>query len=177
MAFPSAALLAGHHAAPEAFAKIAVHLTNTPAQRLIARLPAEWQLDAAVHIDGSPWQVSGGDVRTAAAQMMSTRTTLFAYMRHSNHMAACSKDNVLMAMPDWRKLPAEGPRPGLFFTCGCFSCQVSPKQESFGLAASRAQGGPPAIIGTHGESLSAMGCLAMSGLTAALDKHPVRVGE
>lgn len=177
MAFPSAALLAGHHAAPEAFTKIADNLTNTLAQRLIARLPAAWTMDAAVHIDGSPWQVSGSDVRTAAAQMMSTRATLFAYMGHSSPSAAFSKSDMLLDVPEWRKLPVDGPRPGLFFTCGCFSCQVHPQHESFGLAAIRAPGGPPAVIGSHGESWSAMGYLAMSGLTAALEKKPVRVGE
>jgi len=176
MAFPSAALLAGHHAAPESFSKIADNLTNTLAQRLIARLPAEWQIDAAVHIDGSPWQVSGSDVHAAATRMMSTRATLFAYMGHSNPMAAYSKNDVLLAVPDWKKLPADGPRPGLFFTCGCFSCQVHPQQESFGLAAIRAPGGPPAAIGSHGESWSAMGYLAMSGLTAVLEKQVVNAG-
>ncbi len=177
MAFPSAALLAGHHAAPEAFSRIADNLTNTLAQRLIARLPAEWEMDAAVHIDGSPWQVSGSDVHAAAAKMMSTRATLFAYMGHSSPMAAFSRSDMLLAVPEWKKLPADGPRPGLFFTCGCFSCQVHARQESFGLAAIRAPGGPPAVIGSHGESWSAMGYLAMSGLTAALEKKPVRAGE
>ena len=177
MAFPSAALLAGHHAAPEAFTRIADNLTNTLAQRLIARLPAAWQMAGAVHIDGSPWQISGNDVSTAAARMMSTPATLFAYMGHSSPVAAVSKNTALLMAEDWRKLPADGPRPGLFFTCGCFSCQVHPGLESFGLAAIRAPGGPPAVIGSHGESWSAMGYLAMSGLIGALEKQPVRAGE
>lgn len=177
MAFPSALLLAGHHGAPEAFTKIADNLTNTLALRLIGRLPAEWRMEAAVHIDGSPWQVSGPDVSTAAARMMSTPATLFAYMGHSAPQFAVSKETALFSVGDWQKLPAGGPRPGLFFTCGCFSCQINGERESFGLAAVRAPGGPPAVIGSHGESWSAMGYLAMSGLTSALDSQPERLGS
>jgi hypothetical protein len=84
---------------------------------------------------------------------------------------------MLLAVPEWKELPADGPRPGLFFTCGCFSCQVDAETESFGLAAIRAPGGPPAVIGSHGESWSAMGYLAMSGLTAILEKQPGRAGQ
>ncbi len=123
------------------------------------------------------WFPSGNDVSTAAARMMSTPATLFAYMGHSSPVAAVSKNTALLMAEDWRKLPADGPRPGLFFTCGCFSCQVRPGLESFGLAAIRAPGGPPAVIGSHGESWSAMGYLAMSGLIGALEKQPVRAGE
>ncbi len=175
--FPSVQLLGGHHGAPDAFAPIADNLTNTLATRLLAALPPEWQLEAAVHVDGSPWQVSGGDVGAAALRMMRTRATLFAYMGHSEPAAAVSKSSRLLDAAEWRRLPADGARPGLFITCGCFCCQVDPGSESLGLAAMRSPGGPPAVIGSHGESAAALGYLAVAGLTAALEKHPVRVGE
>jgi hypothetical protein len=177
--FPVARLLAGHHAAPPAFEKIADNLTNALAARLIGQLPAAWQLDAAVHVDGSPWQVSGADIRAAATRMMSSRSTLLAYMGHSGPQTAVSKNFAFFDLPAWRSLPENTPRPGLFFTCGCYSCQVHPDLESYGLTAIRAPGGPPAVIGAHGESWSAMGYLAMSGVTSMLASGPAptRVGQ
>jgi hypothetical protein len=177
MAFPSAALLGGHHGVPEPFGRSADFLGHAIYGRLFARLPAAWELDAAMHLDGSPWEITGSDMKTAPARMMSTRSTLLAYMGHSTAEGASSKVHLLLTGPDWKRLPATGPRPGLFFTCGCYSCQVSTERESFGLAAMRAPGGPPAVIGSHGESWAAMGYLAIQGLTTALASQPVRLGE
>jgi len=178
-ASPSARLLAGHHGAPPAFEKMAGGLTNVLSQRLIGRLPPAWRLEAAVHVDGSLWQVSGTDITSAAKQMMSAPVTLLAYMGHSGPDAAVSKTAALLSVSDWHSLPADGPRPGLFFTCGCFSCELDAKHESYGMAAMRAPGGPPAVIGSHGESWAAMGYLAMSGLIGSLsaDPLPVRLGS
>lgn len=176
-AFPTVRLLGGHHGAPDPFAGIADNLTHTLTRRLLSNLPPEWQLDAAIHVDGSPWQISGSDVDATAALMMRSPATLFAYMGHSDPTVAASKSNRILDSRDWRALPADGPRPGLFLTCGCFCCQVHPDRESLGLAAIRAPGGPPAVIGSHGESAAALGYLAATGLTASLAKGPKRIGE
>ncbi|MFN0127968.1 MAG: C25 family cysteine peptidase [Verrucomicrobiales bacterium] len=176
-AFPTVNLLVGHHGAPDPFAGVADNLIHTLTRRLLSNLPPEWQLDAAIHVEGSPWQVSGSDVDATAALMMRSPATLFAYMGHSDPTVAVSKSNRVLDAGDWRALPVHGPRPGLFLTCGCFSCQVNPDRESLGLAAIRAPGGPPAVIGSHGESAAALGYLAVSGLTISLGHGPRRVGE
>jgi hypothetical protein len=89
-----------------------------------------------------------------------------------------SKNKALLSAKDWRALPPQGPRPGLFFTCGCESCELS-TVESYGVAAIRAPGGPPAVIGSQGLTWVAMGYLAISGLIdqIAADPPPTRPGS
>lgn len=178
-AFPSATLLAGHHGAPEAFSKIADGLNNTLALRLLAKLPPAWTFDGAVHIDGSPWQISGEDIPATALRLMQTRSTFLAYMGHSSEDGAMSKSTPLLGTRAWRDLPANTPRPGLFFTCGCNSCEIAPGVEAYGFTAMRAPGGPPAVIGSHGLTWAAMGYLAISGLIerTAADPAPLRLGS
>lgn len=177
--FPQARLIAGHHGAPPAFGGMADNLTNTMAQRLVSRLPLDWQLRAAVHIDGSPWQVSGNDLKTAVEEMLATPSTLLAYMGHSAPVSPVSKNLSLLGVSDWRGLSGGPPRTGLFFSCGCFTTELDAQNESFGFAAVRAPGGAAAVIGSHGESFAAFGYLAMSGLVSALgaDPPPERLGE
>lgn len=177
--FPQARLVAGHHGAPPAFAGMADNLTNTLAQRLVSRLPLEWQVRAAVHVDGSPWQVSGNDLKTAAAEMLASPSTLLAYMGHSAPVSPMSKNLSLLGVEDWSQRRERPPCTGLFFSCGCFTTELDPKNESFGFAAMRAPGGPAAVIGSHGESFAAFGYLAMCGLVNALstDPEPERLGQ
>ena len=176
--FPAVHLIAGHHGAPPAFEKMADGLNNAMALRLLTKLPAPWRFDGSVHINGSPWQISGEDVPATARRMMSGNATLLAFMGHSEPARAMSKAQALLSAADWKALPAGGPHPGLFFTCGCESCELSPVVESYGFAAIRAPGGPPAVIGSHGLTWAAMGYLAISGLIdrIAADPAPSRPG-
>jgi hypothetical protein len=62
---------------------------------------------------------------------------------------------------------------GVFFTCGCFACQLrGAGGEGFGLAAMRNPAGPVAVMGATSESYSAMGKLALEGLMQPLAKPP-----
>ncbi|MES2705289.1 MAG: C25 family cysteine peptidase [Verrucomicrobiota bacterium] len=177
--FPVARLVAGHHGAAGPFSGMADSLTNNLAGRLISRLPAAWELQAAVHIDGSPWQVSGNDLKAAAGRMMTSPSTLLAYMGHSAPESPVSKTMSLLGLGEWRALKPGPPRTGLFFSCGCFTTELDPKAESFGFAAMRAPGGAAAVIGSHGETFAAFGYLAMCGLVNALDAEtpPSRLGQ
>lgn len=177
--FPTADLVAGHHGAPAAFAGMADSLTNSLAQRQVSRLPASWRLQAAVHVDGSPWQVSGNDLKAAAAEMMTSSPTLLAYMGHSAPESPVSKNMSLLGLDDWRALKTGPPGSGLFFSCGCYTTELNPKAESFGFAAMRAPGGAASVIASHGETFAAFGYLAMCGLMNALaaETPPTRLGE
>jgi hypothetical protein len=69
---------------------------------------------------------------------------------------------------------------GIFFTCGCFSCQSEGADgEGYAFAAMRNPSGPVAVIGASGESYSAPGQLAIEGLMNCLAKapFPARLGD
>ncbi|MEO5915058.1 MAG: C25 family cysteine peptidase [Luteolibacter sp.] len=176
--FPRAELVVGHHGAPPALDAMANSVINSLTLRLVGQLAPAWRFDGAAHIDGSPWQVSPESLTATSARMMTTRATFLAYMGHSAVNGAVSKNTLLLSDAAWYALPAEGPRPGLFFTCGCHSCELTHRLESFGFAAMRSPGGPPAVIGSTGETWSAMGYLAASGLIDRLagNPAPVRLG-
>ena len=176
--FPKVQLIAGHHGAAPALEGMANGVMNSLALDLVRQLPPAWRFEGAVHLDGSPWQIATADLPAVSRKMMTTHATFLAFMGHSAPNGAFSKDTLLLSDRDWRALPADGPRPGIFFTCGCHSCELTPRFEAFGFAAIRAAGGPPAVIGSHGETWAAMGYLAASGLIDRLGKNPppVRLG-
>lgn len=177
--FPRAGLIAGHHGAPSALEGMANGLTNSLTLRLAGQLPPAWRFDGAADIDGSHWQVSTAGLTNTARRMMTESATFLAYMGHSGLDGAVSRNSLLLSSADWRALPTDGPRPGLFFTCGCHSCEPASAFESYGFAAMRSHGGPPAVIGSSGETWSSMGYLAIAGLIDRLSKDPapVRLGS
>jgi len=168
----------GYHDAPKPFAPMADELINGVTQRFVARLPAPWRVSGFVHINDSPWQGIYEELPAAVQAMMASPASLLAYMGHSDLGGANSKSFRFLSGDDWRRLPGDAPHAGLFFSCGCHSCDLTGGTESFGFAAMRAPGGPAAVIGSQGVSYAAMGTLAMSGLITALSTEPppVRLG-
>lgn len=177
-AFPRVELIAGHHGAAPMMAALANGVMNTLSVQLVAKLPPAWRFDGVADIDGSPWKVSTDALARESRRMMTQRATFLAYMGHSSPNGAISRNTRLLSDIDWSALPPEGTRPGLFFTCGCYACELTPRFESYGFVAIRSPGGPPAVIGSHGETWSAMGYLAISGLIERLAKNPapIRLG-
>ncbi len=171
-AFPKVGLITGSHNSPPALERMADGLVNSLGSKLVGQLPTRWRFDGAADVTGSPWQTRPEDLPGISRRMMTTRSTFLAYMGHSALNGAVSRNSLLLSDVEWRALPPDGARPGLFFTCGCHSCELTPRFESFGFAAIRSPGGPPAVIGSHGESWSAMGYLAASGLIAKLAETP-----
>jgi hypothetical protein len=110
--------------------------------------------------------------------MMTTPTTILAYMGHSGPGGATSANTSLLTAKDWNQLAGDAPKAGLFFTCGCNACELSTEREAYGFSAIRAPGGPAAVIGSHGQTYAAMGYLALSGMLQALaaDPPPTRLG-
>src|SRR4029434_1069990 len=104
--------------------------------------------------------------------MMKSQGFVLAYTGHSNRAGAESSKNALLTVNEWRSLPAATPGTGLFFSCGCHTCDLDPKEEAFGFAAMRAPGGPSAVIGSQGETFAAMGYLALSGMLTRMSTDP-----
>ena len=62
---------------------------------------------------------------------------------------------------------------GVFFSCGCYSCQLDGiGGEGYGLAAIRNPDGPSAVIGAVAESYAAMGQLALDGMLKRFSAKP-----
>jgi hypothetical protein len=178
MAFPLLRILGGNHNSAE-FGTQADRMSNTISGRIIQKFPAQWSLDGAIHVDGSPWQIASTDLAEITQEMITSPATILAYMGHSGWDGGISKNTTFLRSADWRNLPFKGNSPGLFFTCGCFSCQLSAKGEAYGLAAMRAANGPPAVIGAAEESWAAMGVLTLEHILATLNRPaaPLRTGD
>jgi hypothetical protein len=97
---------------------------------------------------------------------------LFAvYLGHSNASGLWSNGASFMNREAWSALKiARG--AGVFFTCGCFACELRQDSDGYGLAAMRNPTGPVAVIGAEGESYSAMGQLALDGLLRIFSQPP-----
>jgi hypothetical protein len=178
-AFPCSRFIAGNHGIPQPFGAMADELMNRLSRTLAGQLPARWRFGAMMHINGSPWQISSADIATESLSMMKSPTTLLAYMGHANRAGAESAKTKLLTIDEWRSLPATTTGIGLFFSCGCHTCDFAPNEEAFGVAALRAQGGPAAVIGSQGETFAAMGYLALSGMLTRMSSEPLpkTVGE
>jgi hypothetical protein len=170
--FPRARFIVGSHGLPPPMGGFADGLINRLALDLARQLPAAWQFDAMVHINGSPWQISSADISAAAGDVMKSASTVMVYMGHSHRRGADSATKALITVDEWRSLPATLPGVGLFFSCGCHTCDFDPQEEAFGVASMRAAGGPSAVIGSQGETYAAMGYLALSGMLAGANADP-----
>ena len=170
--FPEARLILGNHTVPAPFGDVADQLMNRLAQNVIRQLPAPWTMDATIHINGSPWQIYFADVPSAAQEIMKLPATFLAFMGHSGRSGGDSARRQLLTVQDWRQLPGDLPHIGLFFSCGCHTCDFVPEEEAFGVVAMRTPGGPAGVIGSQGETFAAMGYLAIGGMLTAMNADP-----
>jgi hypothetical protein len=177
--FPCSRFIVGNHGVPQPFGAMADDLVNRLSLGMARQLPARWCFEAMMHINGSPWQISSADLIGASEAMMKSPATVLAYMGHAGRNGAESTKTQLLTIGEWRSLPAAAPGIGLFFSCGCHTCDFDPKEEAFGVAAMRAPGGPAAVIGSQGETFAAMGYLALSGMLARMngDTSPGTLGD
>jgi hypothetical protein len=101
------------------------------------------------------------------------------YLGHSNASGLGSGDVNFLNRKNWAKLNIPSGQ-GIFFTCGCFGCQLNGSDgDGYGLAAMRNPKGPVAVFGAHGESYAAMGQLALDGMLTCLSasEPPPRVAD
>ena len=139
-------------------------------QRLVMMHPA-WNVRTAFDAGGSKYFVPPTRLREVTTQWLDEGEMFAIYMGHSRAGGMWSTTD-FMSREDWGglKIPTGG---GVFFTCGCFACQVEGSDgEGFGLAAMRNPAGSVAVIGASGESYGAIGQLAGDGLMTCLGKEP-----
>lgn len=134
------------------------------------RLDPRWTGRAVIHARQSPYCVPDEDLRAVSLRYLQEGQLFSLYMGHSNPAGLWSDNAPFLTRDDFAglKAPHGG---GVFFTCGCFSCQLDgPGGEGYGLSAIRNPAGPAAVVGAHGESYAAAGQLAGDGLLACLSR-------
>lgn len=133
------------------------------AQRL-GGLPEFWSLQAVCHNSVSAYYCPDDRLHEAALDCLQAGALFSVYLGHSGPEGLWSVNTNFLSRDDWARLH-QGPGQGVFFSCGCFGCQMGGSEdEGYGLAAMRNRGGPVAVIGASGESYSAAGLLAVDGL-------------
>jgi hypothetical protein len=140
-----------------------------------------WTMRTVALMDTSPFAVPRNKVREIPERYLQEGQLFSVYMGHSGPWGFSSegvdyKDEI--GYGDWNKKDF----PGIFFTCGCYGCNLPKgKGESggYGLGAMRNPRGPVAVIGAHGSSASIAGRFAIDGLIACLTRPrpPQRLGD
>jgi hypothetical protein len=141
-------------------------------QSRLGQLHPSWSVRAIVHSPSSPFNVPGERLRDMTVRYLEEGAMFSFYLGHSGAYGLWSDGKYFLSRADWTQLNiAQG--PGVFFTCGCFACQLRGKDgEGYGLTALRNPGGPAAVMGAHGESYAALGQLALDGMLPCLARSP-----
>jgi hypothetical protein len=144
----------------------------------LAQLHPSWTINAE-SASSSRFQMPAALLHDTAIKSLEDGEIFSIFLDHSSASGIWLTGNHWISRDDLAQ--ARIPRgAGVFFTCGCFSCQLhGPDGEGYGLAAIRNPAGPVAVIGATGESYSAPGKLALEGLLQTLGKppFPARLGD
>jgi hypothetical protein len=138
------------------------------AQRL-GRLHPAWSLRALFDIPSSPYFCPSARLHSAGLDILQAGALFDVYMGHSGG-GGLGWDTIFLTRDDWAALSL-GPGQGVFFSCGCFGCELG-SGDGYCLAAMRNPAGPVAVIGASAESYSAAGLLAADGLLGCLARTP-----
>jgi hypothetical protein len=123
-----------------------------------------WTVRILIHAS-SPFGVPDDKLREMSLRYLKEDQLIVAFLGHSGPEGFWSGGTPFVDRSDWSREKIRG----VFFTCGCFGCQVQGRGgEGYGLAAMRNPAGPSAIIGASGESFAAFGQLALDGLLERL---------
>jgi Peptidase family C25 len=142
-------------------------------QGRLQRVAPFWTGRAIVVMDNSPFFVPKEKNRELSLRYLEEGQLFSVYLGHS--AASGFWLGPRLDRKDW----GEKNFPGILFSCGCYGCQLTEKDEGYALAAMRNPAGPVAAIGAHGESYSAFGQFAIDGLLDCLsrDNPPQRLGD
>jgi hypothetical protein len=140
-------------------------------QRL-GRLHPAWNLRAVFHLPASPYYCTSAGLRRAVVDTLRAGALFSVYMGHSDARGLWSVNSSFFSRADWAGLKL-GPAQGVFFSCGCFGCELG-GADGYALAAMRNSTGPVAVIAASGESFSAAGLLAVDGLLRCVAQPPFR---
>jgi hypothetical protein len=144
----------------------------------LARLNPVLNVRTLFDAGASKYFVPATRLRDVGTQWLEEGALFSVYLGHSRADAMWSTSD-FMTRADWAGLRIKS-GAGVFFTCGCFACQLEGRDgEGFGLAAIRNAAGPVAVTGATGESYGAAGQLAADGLLNCLSKPPLpkRLGD
>jgi hypothetical protein len=164
----------GSSAAEKRFAE---YFVESLAGGRLQRVPPEWTGRAVFHAAGSPYAVPDDALRDVSLRYLKEGQMISIYMGHSGAFGFWSGGTPFVDRKDWEKVKL--PHSGVFFSCGCFGCQLTGGDEGYGLAAIRNPAGPVAVLGSHGESYSAFGQFAIDGMLECLSRPeaPDRVAD
>ena len=164
-------LLAGNPGGSSAVERrFAEWFVQNVADTRLAKVHPLWTGRGVIHAAGSPLYVPDDALRDVSLRYLQEGQTFAFYLGHSNAPGFWSNDAPFLRREDWSSMKI--PRgAGVFFTCGCFGCQLQGDDgEGYGLAAMRNPQGPAAVMGAHGESYAAAGQLAMDGMLQLLSR-------
>ncbi len=171
------------------------YLRATVADRLKSFDP-ELRVEVVADIDNSQFATAGKDFGELAAGALASGSVFTIYCGHASAAGLWSQSRYVLTRDRFASLHTQG-LPGVFLSCGCFTCQLDqpmsrgglgradgntegskPASQGFGIAAIRNPHGPSAVIGPYGESYSAFGKLAMDALTrcALARDQPSHIG-
>jgi hypothetical protein len=163
----------GNNALEKRFAESFVQATVNNRFDKIAPM---WSLRTLVLTETSPFRVPKESVRPVSMRYLEEGQLFSVYLGHSDASGFWTGVDIpFVSREDWAKKHF----PGIFFSCGCFGCQIKDGDEGYGLAAMRNPRGPVAVIGAHGESYAALGQFAIDGLLECLnrDQPPERLAD
>ncbi len=138
------------------------------AQRL-GRLHPAWSLRALFEIPSSAFYCPSARLHSATLDFLQAGALFDIYTGHSGG-GGLGWDRIFLSRDDWAALSL-GPGQGVFFSCGCYGCELG-GDDGYCLAAMRNPAGPAAVIGASAESYSAAGLLAADGLLGCLSRTP-----
>jgi hypothetical protein len=132
------------------------------------RVHPRWSGRSLFHVADSPFRVPDDQLRGTSLGLLEEGQAFAFYLGHSGPAGLWSSGAPFLSRADFATMTIEH-GTGVFFTCGCFGCQLAGRQgEGYGLAAMRNPNGPAAVIGAHGESYSVAGQLALDGMLECL---------
>ncbi len=121
-------------------------------------------------IPASAYYCPSASLHDAAMDCLQAGALFSIYMGHSRGQGLGSGNGIFLSRDDWTRMKL-GPGQGVFFSCGCFGCELG-GGDGYCLAAMRNPAGPVAVIGASAESYSAAGLLAADGLLGCLARTP-----
>lgn len=138
----------------------------------LARLHPSWEVRSIIHCSTSPFCLPNEALQDGTMKYLQEGQFFSFYLGHSGAGGLWSDGVFFMGRDAWAKLKIPQGK-GVFFTCGCFSCQQSGMDgEGYGLVAIRNPDGPTAVIGAYAESYAAMGQLALDGMLKRFSSAP-----
>lgn len=164
-------------------------LQSTISDRL-KEFDSEMRVKVIADIESSQFAKPNQNFGKLATELLSAGNLFTVYSGHSSASGLWSNSGCVVSRDEFAKINTKG-NPGVFLSCGCFTCQTDTKPGSqqhikrsngknesvpmathgFGIAAICNPNGPAAVVGPYGESYAIFGKLAFDALQNQLKMH------